>query len=91
MKALTKSDVRDCIIRLIETQLAANGITSGDVTDDFDLIDSGVIDSLGIVTMVGAVEELAEGEIDFEALDFEQIAIVGKFCAFVEDFTAKNA
>ena len=90
MKAVTPEEVRSAILALFEVPLRANGMEPGDVPDDYDLLTEGVIDSLGMVAMVGEAEELADGEIDFEDLDFEDMTIVGKFCDFVSRYTTEQ-
>lgn len=87
MKILAPEDVRVAVLVLFEEPLRANGMESDNVPDDCDLLTEGVIDSLGLVAMVGAVEELADCEIDFEDLDFEDMTIVGKFCDYVSRYT----
>ena len=91
MKVLTPEEVRSAILALFEVPLRANGMDPKDVPDDYDLLTQGVIDSLGMVAMVGAAEDLADCEIDFEDLDFEDMTIVGKFCDYVAYYTKEQA
>lgn len=91
MKALTPEQVRAAVLEMFEVPLRANGMEPGDVPGDYDLLTEGVIDSLGMVAMVGAAEELADCEIDFEDLDFEDMTIVGKFCDFVARYTQEQS
>lgn len=51
--------------------------------DDCDLLLSGVIDSLGLLGLITAFQEHCGREIDFDALDPEQMTIVGPLCDFV--------
>ena len=50
---------------------------SAELPDDFDLLLSGVIDSFGILRMISSIEEEFHVELEWAALDAEQIAIVG--------------
>lgn len=90
MKVLTAEEVRSVVLALFEVPLRANGMDPGEVPDDYDLLTEGVIDSLGMVAMVGAAEDLADCEIDFEDLDFEDMTIVGKFCDYVARYTKEQ-
>ncbi len=45
--------------------------------DDLDLRDSGAIDSLGFIELVAAVEDALGIEVDFEAMDPDQITVLG--------------
>ena len=91
MKALNSHEVRSAVLGLFEDPLRANGLEPSEVPNDCDLLSQGIIDSLGVVAMVSAAEELADGEIDFEDLDFEDMTIVGKFCDYVARYTAEHA
>src|SRR5437762_982190 len=50
--------------------------------DSCDLLLSGVIDSLGLVELMTALQERCGREIDFDALDPEQMTKVGPLCDF---------
>jgi len=58
--------------------------------DDCDLLLTGVIDSLGLLDLITAFQEHYGCEIDFDALDPEQMTIVGPLCDFVSAQTAKG-
>jgi acyl carrier protein len=52
-------------------------------SDDCDLLLSGLIDSMGVLEVVTALGEYCGADIDFEALDADQMTIVGPLCRFV--------
>jgi acyl carrier protein len=54
-----------------------------DLPDNCDLLLSGLIDSLGLLELVMAIQERFGREIDFEALDPEHMTEVGPLCRFV--------
>jgi acyl carrier protein len=56
-----------------------------DLTDDCDLLLSGVIDSLGLLDLVGAIGQHFGRELTFDEIDPEQMTIVGPLCRFVAD------
>lgn len=88
MKALSASEVRSVVIQLFEDSFRAHGYAPENVPEDCDLLGMGIIDSLGVVRMVAAIEEQAGGEIDFEDLDFEDMTVLGRFCAYVAGATS---
>lgn len=90
MKALSSEDVRNVVVELFGDSFRAHGFEPSHVPADCDLLGMGIIDSLGVVRMVAAIEEEAGGEIDFEALDFEDMTVLGKFCDYVAKVTAMN-
>jgi acyl carrier protein len=86
MSAVSPGDVRIFLRGFIQKRLAAQGQDPLDeLPDDCDLLLSGVIDSLGLLELVTAVNEHYGREIDFEDLDPEQMTIVGPLCDFVAD------
>ncbi|HXO04974.1 MAG TPA: acyl carrier protein [Candidatus Sulfotelmatobacter sp.] len=90
MSAVSPADVRVFLKDFIQRRLAAQGQDPlSDLSDDCDLLLSGVIDSLGLLELVTAVNEHYGREIDFEDLDPDQMTIVGPFCDFVAERMAK--
>jgi acyl carrier protein len=86
MSAVSPGDVRIFLKGFIQRRLAAQGQDPLDeLPDDCDLLLSGVIDSLGLLELVTAVNDHYGREIDFEDLDPDQMTIVGPFCDFVAD------
>ena len=91
MNVLTPEQVRSAILEMFEDSLRANGLEPSDVPNGYDLLTEGIIDSLGMVAMVSKAEDLADCEIDFEDLDFEDMTIIEKFCNYVARFTSDQA
>ena len=65
---MSKSEVRDFIIGLVRDKLALFDIAEHEVKDDFDLVSSGLLDSMAFVDMLADVEEKYGIQIDFEKL-----------------------
>lgn len=83
MNPVTPDTVRDFLGARFSPQLDAGGLTAADLTDDFDLLERGIIDSLGLIELVGALDEAFGLEVDFEDLDPEELTVVGPFCRYV--------
>jgi acyl carrier protein len=49
-----------------------------------------MIDSIGLLDLVAAIQEFAGREIDFEILDPEEMTIVGSLCRFVSEQVSKH-
>jgi acyl carrier protein len=64
-------------------ELAAAGVPPSSVDDGFDLHGRGIIDSFGVLELIGDVEEHFGIEVDFEAMDPEQLTVVGPFSRYV--------
>jgi len=61
-----------------------------DLPDDYDVLLSGVLDSLAFVEMMMAAGEHFVGEIDFESLDPDKMTVVGPLCMFVSEQLRKH-
>jgi acyl carrier protein len=69
----------------------ASNLGTQEVSDELDLIQSGVVDSFGLLELIGDLEEHFDIEIDFEELDPERIAVVGPLARFIEQEAAAAA
>jgi acyl carrier protein len=57
--------------------------------DDCDLMLAGMIDSMGILELLTALNEHFGVEIDFEGLEPESMTVVGPLCRFVSEQISK--
>jgi len=83
MKDVTPNNIRQFLLVKYSGTIKALGLNSAVLSDDFDLLLNGVIDSFGILEMVSSIEEEFHVELDLAALDAEQITIVGPLSQFV--------
>ena len=91
MSAITSTDVRMFLKDYLGRKLEANGRSvSEDLPEDCDLLLSGMIDSIGLLDLVDAIQDFAGHEIDFEILDPEEMTIVGPLCRFVSEQVGKH-
>ena len=58
--------------------------------DDYDVLESGALDSLAFVEMMMAAGEHFAGEIDFENLDPERMTVIGPLCLFVSEQLSRH-
>ena len=75
---------------LVEKSLAGGKDTPSELADDCDLLLSGMIDSLGLLDLMTAIQEHCQRDIDFEALDPEQLTVVGPLCRYVSEQLANR-
>jgi uncharacterized protein len=83
MTTCTAREVREFILRHYHSQLASRNLKADDVKDGFDLLTEGVVDSLGILDMVSAIEAEFNVVIDLEGLDAENLTIIGPLCDYI--------
>ena len=90
MSTATRDDVRAFLMTQLEELLRLDGreLPAG-ITDDYDLLLSGLLDSLDLLELTVALGDYAGREIDFEALDPEEMTVVGPLCDFVAGEVAK--
>jgi acyl carrier protein len=75
--------VREFILQTFDGELRARGLEAKDVPDDFDLLLDGVIDSLGILELLGALEERFGVRIELEEMDPDHVTELGPLSAYV--------
>ena len=85
MKQLSEADIRSFLLDKYREPIEALGLASETMTDDFDFLLTGVIDSFGILEMFSAIEEEFQIELDLAALDAEQITILGPLSRYVAE------
>jgi acyl carrier protein len=75
---------------ILEKALSGGKGAPGELADDCDLLLSGMIDSLGLLDLMTAIQRHCQREIDFEALDPEQLTVVGPLCRYVSEQLANR-
>jgi acyl carrier protein len=80
-----RAGVRQFLLKTLSEFFAAQGRTVDPdlLTDDRDLLLSGLIDSLGFLELASALSEYCGFELDFESLDPEDMTVLGPLCDFV--------
>jgi acyl carrier protein len=84
MRHITAAEVRAFLVERYASALSSAGVSLDSLPDDYDLLERGIIDSIGILEMIGAVEAEFEIELDLEHLDAESLTKIGPFCRHVE-------
>ena len=60
-------ELRANIVQLLTDRLARMGMSENDLTEDLDLVRSGLLDSLAFIDLITALEKLAGKELDLDA------------------------
>jgi acyl carrier protein len=82
-----ENEVRLFLIEHFADAIAAKRVSFEDIGDDFDLLREGIVDSLGVIEMISAVEERFGVTVDFEMMGTTGLTLIGPFSRFV----AQNA
>jgi acyl carrier protein len=75
---------------IVEKSMAGGKVPPEALPDDCDLLLSGMIDSLGLLDLMTAIQNHCQREIDFEAIDPEQLTVVGPLCQYVSQQMANH-
>lgn len=86
-KDVTPDKVREFLLTRYAEPIEGMQLNLAKIPDDFDFLLSGVIDSLGILEMVCAIEDEFQIKLDLGLLDAEDITRIGPLARYV----AKNA
>jgi acyl carrier protein len=82
------SDIRKKVIELLRDKLQRLSIRENELGSNFDLVKSGLLNSLEFVDMVASMEKIYLHEIDFEqALDAGEFTTIG---GLIRAFENKN-
>ena len=65
---MTNKKIRDYILGMLNERLLLFDIDRGELNNDFDLVKSGLLDSMAFIDLVAEAEEEFGMEIDFEQL-----------------------
>ncbi len=85
MTEITPNQVRQFLLSKYAGSIQGVGLTPSELKNDFDFLLSGVIDSFGILEMVGAIEDEFKIRLDMATLDAEQISILGPLSVYVAE------
>ena len=84
MSAVSREDVRAYLMSQLDQLVHLDGRElPPDITDDYDLLLSGLLDSLDILELTVALGDFAGRDLDFDALDPDQMTVIGPLCDFV--------
>jgi acyl carrier protein len=92
VSAPSANDVRVFVSEFLNQKLKERAQRPlNNLPDDYDLLLSGLLDSLAFVEMIAATGEHFAAQVDFEGLDPEKLTIVGPLCTFVSEQLRERA
>lgn len=90
MSVVKADDVRRFIVSHLAVSIRENNITEQGITEDFDLMKRGLIDSIGFLHLVSAIEDHFGIQVDFEDMDTEDLTVIGSVCRYIEERAEKR-
>ena len=85
MNTLSEPEVRRLLLDRYRQPIQAIGLNPDELTDDFDFLLSGVIDSFGILEMISAIEDEFQIQLDLATLDAEDITRIGPLARYIAE------
>jgi acyl carrier protein len=83
MNNVTPEKVRGFLLARYSEAISGLGLDPAEVTDSFDFLLSGVIDSFGILEMISSIEDEFHIQLDMATLDAEEITILGPLSQYI--------
>jgi acyl carrier protein len=77
------AEVRTFLLSRVELPLEAVGLTPESTPDDYDLLAAGVIDSFGIIELIGDLEDRFDVTLEFDDVQPEVVTVVGPLSQYV--------
>lgn len=84
MRRVSADQIRTFILDRLRDELETKGLSPSGVPDDYDLFTAGMIDSMGIIELIAAMEVRFDARLDFEDLDAESLTIIGPLSRYIE-------
>jgi acyl carrier protein len=75
--------VRAFVVDELRDALDVAGMDADALGEDFDLVGSGLLDSLGMLELIMALDERFSVEVDYEGLDPERLTVLGALASHV--------
>lgn len=80
---ITPEQVRNFLLSRYADRITGGVKTQAEIPDSFDFLLEGIIDSFGVLEMVGAVEEKFGIELDMSGLVAEELTVLGPLARYV--------
>jgi acyl carrier protein len=71
------------VVAELDAELRAAGFDPRAVTDGFDLLNSGIVDSLGMMELLMAINDHFGLDVDYEGVDPEELTVLGPLARYV--------
>lgn len=73
MRAADRDEIRAAVLDALSRRPAVDGLGADELDGDFDVLGSGIVDSLEFIDLLMGVEQAIGGPLALEELDFEAL------------------
>ena len=84
MKRVNADEIRRFVVAQLVDPILAKGLDPETLPDNFDFLTEGIIDSLGFVELIVALEKYFDIRVNLTELDPQHLTILGPFCRHIE-------
>lgn len=88
--SVSESAIRLCILEELRQPMAVLGISESDLGDDFELVKSGLLDSMRFIELLNALEQRFRFELNLGDMDIDAITMLGGLIHFVSAATSSD-
>lgn len=85
MASIDVASIRTYLLNRYSAEIDAQGLAPTAIGDDFDLLQQGVIDSMGIIELLGDLEQHFGKQIDFDGMDADDLTVVGPLSTYIAE------
>lgn len=83
----TQRRIRNLIVQSLEPHLQRSGTSPRELTDDVDILRSGLIDSLAFIDLLLKVEAELDTSLALDQIDFERVSSLQDLVEILDDLT----
>lgn len=83
----TQRRIRNLIVQSLEPHLQRSGTSPRELTDDVDILRSGLIDSLAFIDLLLKVEAELDTSLALDQIDFERVSSLQDLVQILDDLT----
>ena len=85
MRFTSADDVKSFVLNYLLKKAPPGDFDVMKIDDTFDFLEAGIIDSMGLLEMIEAMEDHFKITVDFEQMDTEKFTILGCFSRYVAE------
>ena len=79
----TSQDIQKFLVGRYKDMILNLGLDPVAIAPDFDFLERGIIDSLGVLEMITAIEQNFGITVDLEGLDAADLTVLGPLCDYI--------
>ena len=83
MSLINAEDVKTYVLKYLSERAPKGDLDGMQINDAFDFLQVGIIDSMGVLEMISAMEEHFRITVDFEQMDADEFTVLGSFSRYV--------